>query len=178
VNGDNVDHFPVAWIVLAVEDAAALAGVAIAATGLLVHQLGGPRASDSIASLLIGILLAVTAVGLTRALADLLMGQSIAPARLKRARTILEDAPSVDRVLDLYAVHAAPQEVILAAKVHPADGQTGEELAEALDGSISACGRGGPRSARCSSTSRHISERGPRRDGGRPPKEDADDLCA
>jgi len=41
--------------------------------------------------------------------------------------------PSIDRVLDLYAVHAAPQEVIVAAKVHPADGQTGEELAEALD---------------------------------------------
>jgi cation diffusion facilitator family transporter len=118
---------------LAVEDAAALAGVLIAAAGLMVHELGGPSASDSIASLFIGILLAATAVGLARPLADLLIGRSIVPARLKRARAILEDTSSIDRVLDRYAVHAALQEVILAAKVHPADGQAGEDLAEVLD---------------------------------------------
>jgi len=62
---------------LAVEDAAALAGVLIAPAGLLVHELAGPSVSDSIASLHIGILLAATAAGLARPLADLLTGQSI-----------------------------------------------------------------------------------------------------
>ena len=118
---------------LAVEDTAALAGVLIAAAGLLVHELGGPSASDSIASLLIGILLAATAVGLARPLADLLIRRSIAPARLKRARTILENAPSIAQVLDLHAVYVAPQEAILAAKVHPTNGKTGKELSEVLD---------------------------------------------
>jgi divalent metal cation (Fe/Co/Zn/Cd) transporter len=118
---------------LAVEDAAALLGVVIAAAGLLVHELGGPSASDSIASLLIGVLLAITAIGLARPLADLLIGRSIAPARLARARGIIEESPAIDLVLDVYAVHAAPHEAILTARVHPAAGWSGEELARFLD---------------------------------------------
>lgn len=118
---------------LAVEDSAALIGVGIAAVALLVRQLGGPTWSDAAASLLIGILLAVTAVGLARPLADLLIGQSIPPARLEKAHAILVQSPAIDDVLQMYAVLAAPHEVVLTAKVNPATGQSGEQLAEALD---------------------------------------------
>jgi divalent metal cation (Fe/Co/Zn/Cd) transporter len=83
---------------LAIVFAAALIGVLIAAAGLLVHQLGGPASSDAIASLLIGILLAATAIGLARPLADLLIGTSMRPERLRRAREILEASPAL--VLD------------------------------------------------------------------------------
>ena len=107
--------------------------MAIAAAGLLVRELGGPTSSDAIASLLIGILLAMTAVGLARPLADLLIGQSIPPARLENAQAILAQSPAIDEVLRVYAVHAAPQEVILSAKVHPAPGQVSEQLAQHLD---------------------------------------------
>jgi cation diffusion facilitator family transporter len=71
---------------LAVEDTAALVGVALAAAGLLVRELGGPASSDAIASLLIGILLGATAIGLARPLTDLLIGRSMRPQRLERAR--------------------------------------------------------------------------------------------
>jgi divalent metal cation (Fe/Co/Zn/Cd) transporter len=118
---------------LAVDDSAALIGVAIAATGLLVRHLGRPRASDAIASLLIGILLAVTAIGLARPLGDLLIGQSIAPARLERAQSILARSEAIDDVLHVSAVHAAPQEVILTAKVHQAPGLSSEELGHHAD---------------------------------------------
>jgi len=118
---------------LAVEDTAALIGVAIAAAGLLVRQIGGPSWTDATASLLIGILLAVTAVGLARPLADLLIGQSMPPARLAKAHAILVQSPAIDDVLHMYAVLAAPHEVILTAKVNPSTGQSGEQLAEALD---------------------------------------------
>jgi hypothetical protein len=40
-----------------------------------VHELGVPASSDAIASLLIGLLLGLTAIGLARPLADLLIGQ-------------------------------------------------------------------------------------------------------
>jgi divalent metal cation (Fe/Co/Zn/Cd) transporter len=118
---------------LTVEDSAALIGVTIAAAGLLVGELGGPSASDAIASFLIGILLAATAIGLARPLADLLIGRSIAPSRLEKAHAILAQSPAIDDVRHVYAVHAAPQEVILTAKVHPAPGQSSEELARQLD---------------------------------------------
>jgi cation diffusion facilitator family transporter len=118
---------------IVVEDAAAVTGVGIAAAGLLVTALGGPASADAIASLLIGILLAVTAVGLARPLADLLIGESISPDRLRKAREILMSDPGVEEVLSVYGVHAGPHEAILAAKIHPAGGLTADELAVRLD---------------------------------------------
>lgn len=118
---------------LAFEDTAALLGLALAAAGLLVHQLGGPAASDAIASLLIGILLGVTAIGLARPLADLLIGRSMPPERLEIARRTLGASPGVDEIRQLYGVTLAPQEVILAAKVHPSEDLTVEQLAREMD---------------------------------------------
>jgi cation diffusion facilitator family transporter len=118
---------------LAVEDTAALIGLGLAAAGLLVHELGGPASSDAIASLLIGLLLGLTAIGLARPLADLLIGRSILPARLELARRTLAESPAVDEIRQLYAVHVAPEEVLLAAKVHPVEDMDADELAEAMD---------------------------------------------
>jgi cation diffusion facilitator family transporter len=118
---------------LAVEDTAALIGLGLAAAGLLVHELGGPASSDAIASLLIGLLLGLTAIGLARPLADLLIGRSILPARLELARRTLAESPAVDEVRQLYAVHVAPQEAILAAKVHPDSQLSAGQLASAMD---------------------------------------------
>src|SRR2546422_11530181 len=56
------------------------------------------------------------------------------PARLEKVYAILEQSPSIDEILSVQAVYGAPQEVIVGAKVHPAPGQTADELAIALDG--------------------------------------------
>jgi len=113
---------------LAVEDTDALAGFAPAATGVLVRQLGGPARSDAIASLVIGLLLGVTATGLAWPLADLLIGRSLPPDRLRQARDI-RAVPGVDEALDVSRVDVAPQEAMLAAKAH----QTATVLARWLD---------------------------------------------
>jgi cation diffusion facilitator family transporter len=118
---------------IVVEDIAALIGLALAASGLLLHQFAGLANADAIAALLIGLLLAATAFGLARPLADLLIGRSMPPARLARVNAILERSPSIDEILSVQAVYGAPQEVIVAAKVHPAPGRTADELASALD---------------------------------------------
>lgn len=119
---------------IVVEDTAALVGIALAAGGLLLHQVAGLANADAIAALLIGLLLAATAFGLARPLADLLIGRSMLPGRLERVYAILEQSPSIDEILSVQAVYGAPQEVIVAAKVHPAPGRTADELASALDG--------------------------------------------
>ena len=118
---------------IVVEDGAALIGLGLAAVGLLLHEFAGLKNADAIAALLIGLLLAATAFGLARPLADLLIGRSMLPARLERVYAIIERSPSIDEVLSVQAVYGAPQEVIVAAKVHPAPGKTADELAEALD---------------------------------------------
>jgi cation diffusion facilitator family transporter len=118
---------------LAVEDVAALIGVAIAATGLAVSALGGPTSADAIASLIIGVVLAATAVGLAQPMAELLIGRSIPPDRLATAHAILEAAPGIAAVRSLYVVYAAPHEAVLAAKARPAGGQSADQLARRLD---------------------------------------------
>jgi cation diffusion facilitator family transporter len=118
---------------LVVEDTAALVGLVIAGGGLFLHQVAGWTTADAIASLLIGLLLAATAAGLARPLAELLIGLSIPPARLEAAFRTVAASPGVESVLSLYAVHVAPQEAIVAAKIHPSPGQTGEQLARAMD---------------------------------------------
>ena len=118
---------------IAVEDSAALVGVGLAGVGILVPALGGPHGADAIASLLIGLLLAATAVALARPLADLLIGKSISPKRLELAHAILSEAPGIDEVLTIYATQVGAEEAILAAKVHPSPDQTGDDLAHLLD---------------------------------------------
>jgi cation diffusion facilitator family transporter len=129
---------------IVVEDTAALIGLLLAAGGLLLKQIAGQGRADAIAALLIGVLLAATAVALARPLADMLIGRSMLPARLERVYAILEQSPSIDEILSVQAVYRAPQEVIVAAKVHPAPGQTADELAIALDGIDQALRQGLP----------------------------------
>jgi len=117
-----------------VEDSAALVGVALAAAGLLLSQLVGNNTPDAFASLLIGVLLAVTAFGLARPLADFLIGRSLPAERLQQVSTILSNDPAVEEVLALQAVYIGPLEVVVAAKVHPAPGLTIEQLTGAVDG--------------------------------------------
>jgi divalent metal cation (Fe/Co/Zn/Cd) transporter len=116
-----------------VEDSAALVGVGLAALGLFMSALVGNETPDAIASLLIGLLLAVTAFGLARQVADFLVGRSLAPEQLQRLSTILAASPATEEVLGLRAVYTGPEEVIVAAKVHPAASLTIEQLTRAMD---------------------------------------------
>ncbi|HEY2798260.1 MAG TPA: cation diffusion facilitator family transporter [Thermoanaerobaculia bacterium] len=102
-----------------VEDSAALIGLILAAGGLAVSQISGSGMADSVASLLIGVLLAVTAFALARPFADFLVGRSIPENQLARLRTILEEDAAVEEVVALRAMYSGPEEVIVVAKVRP-----------------------------------------------------------
>jgi cation diffusion facilitator family transporter len=115
------------------EDTAALIGVALAALGLLGTARVGNTIPDAIASLLIGLLLALTAFGLARPLADSLIGRSMSAEQLQRLWTILASAPAVEQVLAVQAVYTGPDEVIVAAKVRPVQTLTIEQLTRAMD---------------------------------------------
>jgi len=118
---------------IVVEDSAALVGLVIAAAGLLLREVLGTNTPDAVASLLIGILLAVTAFGLARPLADFLVGRNLPPEQLQKLHDILAASPAIEQVLTLQAVYTGPEEVIVAAKVHPSKETTIEELARAMD---------------------------------------------
>jgi len=115
------------------EDAAALIGLVLATIGLAVTTLTGSSIADSIASLLIGILLAVTAFVLARPLADFLVGRSLAKEYVDDLHRVLTSSPAVEEVLSLQAVYIGPREVIVAAKLRPSSTMSSGELAQAMD---------------------------------------------
>ena len=118
---------------IVVEDSAALIGLCLAAGGLLVSRLVGTNVPDSLASLFIGILLAVTAFGLARPLADFLVGRSLAADQLEKLHAIVKNDPAVDEIQSLRALYTGPEEVIVMAKIHPSATLNTEQLAQAMD---------------------------------------------
>lgn len=118
---------------IVVEDTAALIGLVIAAMGLLLSGLMKSGVPDAIASLLIGILLAGTALALGRPLADFLIGRSLASDDVEALEKLILASPCVDEILALQAVYSGPEEVIVAAKIHPRPGVGVDELAREMD---------------------------------------------
>jgi cation diffusion facilitator family transporter len=116
-----------------VEDSAGLIGLILAAGGLLLSRIVGNSIPDSLASLLIGLLLAVTAFGLARPLADFLVGRSLPRDQVEELHAILAESPAIDEVVSLQVVYVGPEEVIVGAKVHPSSNLTVDELAQAMD---------------------------------------------
>jgi len=119
--------------VVVVEDSAALAGLGLAAAGLALSQLTGTDTPDAAAALFIGILLALTAVGLARTLADYLVGRSLPDDQVKRLSTILAATSAIEEVVMVRAVYIGPEEAIVTAKVHPAPNLTADCLAQTMD---------------------------------------------
>jgi cation diffusion facilitator family transporter len=118
---------------IVVEDGAALIGLALASSGLLLSRIFHSSVPDSLASLLIGLLLAVTAFGLARPLADFLVGRSLPAPLFERLSAIFREDAAIDQVLSLRAVYTGPEEVVVAAKVHPAASLNIEQLTRAMD---------------------------------------------
>lgn len=83
------------------EDGAAVLGVVLAAIGIgLAHFTGNP-VFDSIASILIGLLLGLIAIGLIRRNRQLLLGEEVKVDTVNRMMSILEAQPEVGNVKNI-----------------------------------------------------------------------------
>ncbi len=123
---------PVVRAVL-VEDSAALIGLVLAAGGLFTAHLTGSSVPDSVASLLIGLLLAGTAFALARPFADFLVGRSIPSAMLEKLRAIIEGDAAIEELIQLQAMYSGPEEVVVLAKARPSPSLEIAGLSLAMD---------------------------------------------
>jgi len=114
------------------EDAAALIGLVIAATGLALHQITGSATPDAIGSILVGVLLGVVAVVLINRNRQFLIGQEVSPAARSAALTALLKLPDVDRVTALRLEFIGPRQVYLVADVDLTGDDTETHLAVRL----------------------------------------------
>ncbi|MET9349258.1 cation diffusion facilitator family transporter [Streptomyces termitum] len=115
------------------EDSAALAGLMLAAGGLLGGQITGSGVWDGVASLLIGCLLVYVAWVLGRANAELLIGRPLPPALRAGVREELLAVPHMVDVLDLVTLIQGPGEVLVAAKIDFRDVVTAAEVERACE---------------------------------------------
>ncbi|HST01521.1 MAG TPA: cation diffusion facilitator family transporter [Usitatibacter sp.] len=96
------------------EDSAALVGIAIAFVGIgLAHALGEPRL-DGVASILIGIVLAITALFLARESKQLLIGEPAHDALVRSVREIADSHAGIAKCNGLLTFQVGPQEVTVA----------------------------------------------------------------
>lgn len=99
------------------EDAAALIGLLIAASGIALHQVTGSPVPDAIGSILVGVLLGLVAVLLLDRNRRFLVGQAVRPELRTRVLRSLLEQPEVDRVTYLHLEFVGPERLYLVAAV-------------------------------------------------------------
>jgi cation diffusion facilitator family transporter len=99
------------------EDAASLLGLAIAAAGLAAGQLTGEVRFDGIASILIGVVLAVTALWLAYETKGLLIGESANSEVVKDIRRIAGALGGVREVREILSMHVGPSYIIVCLSI-------------------------------------------------------------
>jgi cation diffusion facilitator family transporter len=125
------------------EDSAALLGIMIAAAGIYItdHHIGPNDGAywDGLASIFIGVVLAVVAFVLGRTSRALLLGESANPKSRQAIKKAIESHPNVVRVIELLTMHLAPKQILINAHVNLRDDlvtddieRTNEEIEELI----------------------------------------------
>ncbi len=122
------------------EDSAALAGLVLAAAGLVLRQVTGSPVWDGAASIAIGGLLVVVAFKLGRDSKELLIGRAADPREQEVIRAEIERTPGIDALLELLTMHMGPDHLIVAARVALNDeisADRAEDVADDIDRRLS-----------------------------------------
>jgi len=118
------------------EDSAALVGIVLAAAGLLLGQYKVPPAEgvmwDGIASVSIGVVLAIVAFSLARSSRGLLLGEAATQKDVEAIRQAIKSHPSVVEVVELLTMHLAPKQILVNAHVNLKNELTNEQIVKSI----------------------------------------------
>jgi cation diffusion facilitator family transporter len=119
------------------EDSAALVGIVIAGIGIYLTEHhtgpGGGSYWDGLASMVIGVVLAIVAFALARSSRGLLLGEAATPRSLERIRQAIESHPNVVEVVELLTMHLAPKQILINASVNLRNELTTDEIERTID---------------------------------------------
>lgn len=127
---------PTAKTVL-LEDGAGLVGVALAALGLLLHQVTGDGRWDALGSIAVGLLLAAVAFEIGRNARSMLLGQAASPQEIRLLWQVLARHPEIEHIVELRTMHLGPDELLVTARVELQERLTTAEV-ERLGDSVRA----------------------------------------
>ncbi|HKP33456.1 MAG TPA: cation diffusion facilitator family transporter [Sphingomicrobium sp.] len=107
---------PPAFIVL-LENGAAMAGIVAAAIGLMLSQLSGDPFYDGAASIVIGVILGLTAFLLAFESKGLLIGEAADPSLVQSLHDLACNQTGVVGVGDVLTVHSSPDQITVMMNV-------------------------------------------------------------
>lgn len=122
---------PTVYTVIA-EDTAAITGIFVAFAGVLLRQLGWP-VFDGVASIVIGLILAGTAVVLSIEARSLLVGESAPRELVEDLERIARADPAVADVPWLKTMQLGPDQILVTLGVAFAEDDGAVDAAEAID---------------------------------------------
>ena len=123
---------PTTFVVL-FEDSAAMLGLMIAAGGLTLGQALGMPVFDGIASISIGVVLAVTAIMLAIRTKSLLIGEAADPQLIESVRARAARLEAVESVNEVLTLHMGPHFVLLNISMDFKDTLPAGRVEEAVD---------------------------------------------
>lgn len=115
------------------EDSAALLGLIVAFVGIFLGQVLHNPYIDGVASIIIGLILAVVACFLAYESKGLLIGEGVDQTTLDSIRSIAGDDADVAEVRKALTMHFGPQTVLLALDVNFKPEVTSEALTNAIN---------------------------------------------
>ncbi|MCH2153009.1 MAG: cation diffusion facilitator family transporter [Phycisphaerales bacterium] len=148
---------PIAFVVL-FEDSAAMLGLVVAGIGLWLSQILEMPVFDGIASIAIGVILAITAVVLAIRTKSLLIGESAEKSLIEDVTKRAGALTGVVGVNEVLTLHMGPDYVLLNISVDFADDAKAGEMEKAIDSLTRELRKAHPRikrvfiEAECSST--------------------------
>jgi cation diffusion facilitator family transporter len=119
------------------EDSAALLGIIIAAGGIyLTEHHAGPGGGaywDGVASIIIGLVLAIVAFVLARTSRGLLLGEAANPKNVSAIIQAIESHPHVVKVVELLTMHLAPKQILINAHINLRDDLVTGDIVQTIE---------------------------------------------
>jgi len=122
---------PTVFVVL-FEDTAAMLGLIVAFIGISLGAHFNDPMYDAAASIVIGVILAVTAILLVMECKGLLIGEGASKTVVQGIERIVSAAPGILQVNELLTMHFGPEDVLLNISLDFADGLPSEEVERAI----------------------------------------------
>jgi cation diffusion facilitator family transporter len=119
--------------VVLLEDTAALAGLAIALTGVVLAAITGDAVWDAIGTIAIACLLAAVAVVMAIESKSLLIGEAASADEIAAIERAINESEDLEGLLFMRTEQRGPDEIIVAAKVAVRPRTTTGTLARAID---------------------------------------------
>lgn len=114
------------------EDSAAMFGLVVAFIGIALGQALDMPVLDGVASLLIGVILALTAALLAYEAKGLLIGEGVAPEVKRGIEAVISEQPGILRLNELRSMHLGPEEVLLTVSVDFGSDLSADEVEQTI----------------------------------------------